>query len=262
MNARRLAAAVVAVTAVVAALLVFRQPHRAERDVESPAVEASSLPSPRTSALHVGPARPLSDANASMWAWVRVPSAVRRGPGGGPVVGRLGTRTPEGTTNVVLVLREALDGVATWCEVSLPTTAAPRVGWVPRSTLGGLHVVNTRLVIDLARLRLTLRVDGVPVFRAPIGVGRPATPTPTGRFYIRDKLTRYQSPFYGPLAFGTSARSPVLTEWPAGGFIGIHGTNEPQLIPGRVSHGCIRLRNADIRRLGRLLPIGTPITIA
>ena len=66
---------------------------------------------------------------------------------------------------------------------------------------------------------------------------------------------------YGPIAFGTSARSAVLTDWPGGGFVGVHGTNEPQLIPGRVSHGCIRLRNPDILHLARLLPVGTPVTI-
>ena len=64
------------------------------------------------------------------------------------------------------------------------------------------------------------------------------------------------------MAFGTSARSSVLTEWPDGGFVGIHGTDAPQLIPGRVSHGCIRLRNPDILRLARLMPVGTPVTIS
>ena len=78
---------------------------------------------------------------------------------------------------------------------------------------------------------------------------------------IRNELTRYASPFYGPIAFGTTARSAVLTDWPGGGFVGIHGTNEPQLIPGRVSHGCIRLRNADMLRLAVLMPVGTPLTI-
>jgi len=73
--------------------------------------------------------------------------------------------------------------------------------------------------------------------------------------------TSSSSPFYGPVAFGTSARSEVLTDWPAGGFVGIHGTNRPDLLPGRVSHGCIRLRNQDILRLARLLPVGTPLTI-
>jgi len=68
-------------------------------------------------------------------------------------------------------------------------------------------------------------------------------------------------PFYGPVAFGTSARSYVRTEWPGGGFIGIHGTSLPHLIPGRVSNGCVRLRNEDALRLARLLSIGTPVTI-
>jgi lipoprotein-anchoring transpeptidase ErfK/SrfK len=74
-------------------------------------------------------------------------------------------------------------------------------------------------------------------------------------------LTSYRSSFYGPVAFGTSARSSVLTDWPAGGFVGIHGTDRPDLIPGRVSHGCIRMQNRDIMRLARLMPVGTPLTI-
>ena len=100
------------------------------------------------------------------------------------------------------------------------------------------------------------------LLRAPVGVGTPDAPTPPGEFYVRNKLTRYRSPAYGPVAFGTSARSPTLTDWPAGGFVGIHGTDRPDLLPGRVSHGCIRMRNADILRLERLMPVGTPLTIS
>jgi lipoprotein-anchoring transpeptidase ErfK/SrfK len=133
--------------------------------------------------------------------------------------------------------------------------------WVPRSALGGYQFVHTHLVVDLGRLTATLYLDRKAIFRAPVGVGKPEWPTPTGQFYVRDRLTRFASPFYGPLAFGTSARSSVLTDWPGGGFVGIHGTNEPGLLPGRVSHGCIRLRNADILHLGRLMPVGTPVTI-
>ena len=75
-------------------------------------------------------------------------------------------------------------------------------------------------------------------------------------------MTRYASPTYGPVAFGTSARSETLTDWPGGGFVGIHGTDRPDLLPGRVSHGCIRMRNDDIVELARLMPVGTPVTIA
>jgi len=86
-------------------------------------------------------------------------------------------------------------------------------------------------------------------------------PTPTGRFYVRNRLTRFASPTYGPVAFGTSARSATLTDWPAGGYVGIHGTDRPEILPGRVSHGCVRLRNADVLRLSRLMPVGTPVAV-
>jgi hypothetical protein len=172
------------------------------------------------------------------------------------------TQTPERTANAVLVLGSAVgrDG-RLWVHVRLPVLPNNSTGWLPRAALGPYTFVRTRLVVDLERLTLTLLSDGRPIFRAPVGVGTPSSPTPTGQFYIRNKLIRYRSPFYGPIAFGTSARSRFLTDWPAGGFIGIHGTSEPELLPGRVSHGCIRMRNADILALARLLPVGTPLTI-
>ena len=63
------------------------------------------------------------------------------------------------------------------------------------------------------------------------------------------------------MAFGTSARSSTATGWPAGGFVGIHGTDRPDLVPGRVSHGCIRMRNRDVVELAKRLPVGTPLTV-
>jgi lipoprotein-anchoring transpeptidase ErfK/SrfK len=53
----------------------------------------------------------------------------------------------------------------------------------------------------------------------------------------------------------------VLSDWPRGGVVGIHGTNAPGLIPGRPSHGCVRLRNPAILRLAKLMPVGTTIRI-
>jgi lipoprotein-anchoring transpeptidase ErfK/SrfK len=94
-----------------------------------------------------------------------------------------------------------------------------------------------------------------------VGVGQAHWPTPRGEYYIRMKLCCYGNPTYGPYAFGLSARSAVLTDWPGGGYIGIHGTNAPGLIPGRISHGCIRMRNESITRLNRLMPVGTPVTV-
>jgi hypothetical protein len=222
---------------------------------------ADAVPAPPRGALPVGTPQALrADPFASEWAPLRRAATARAAPSAGArVVTRLAALTPESTTNLVLALGRAHDAQGhLWIRARLPDG---RSGWIARASLGGYVVVHTRLVVDRARLRLTLLRDGRPVFRAPIGIGAPGTPTPAGHFYVRDRLTRYASPFYGPIAFGTSAQSPTLTDWPAGGFVGIHGTNEPKLIPGRISHGCIRLRNADILRLARLLPVGTPLTI-
>ena len=78
---------------------------------------------------------------------------------------------------------------------------------------------------------------------------------------MRERLRNLNGdPLYGPWAFGTSAYS-VLSDWPGGGVVGIHGTNRPQLIPGRPSHGCIRVPNRKILQLVTLMPLGTPIRI-
>ncbi len=96
-----------------------------------------------------------------------------------------------------------------------------------------------------------------------IADGAAATPTPVGRFFITELLRQpARHGLYGPWAFGLSAHSAVLAHWGGGdGQVGIHGTDEPQLIGRSISHGCIRLRNRDIARLARVLPLGTPVDI-
>jgi lipoprotein-anchoring transpeptidase ErfK/SrfK len=144
--------------------------------------------------------------------------------------------------------------------VRIPGRPNGRRGWVPRESLGGLHKVRTALTIDRRTLRATLRRNGRRVWTSRVGVGAPGTPTPAGRFWIRERLSGFGGS-YGPWAFGTSAYSNRLTGWPGGGVIGIHGTDQPGLIPGRPSHGCVRVPNGAIRRLARLMPIGTPVRI-
>jgi lipoprotein-anchoring transpeptidase ErfK/SrfK len=229
----------------------------------SPPTEATLAESPPPAFEVPAPEALDTAAHESTWAAVKRAVTARAGPGAGfEPLGRLEARTPEGTTNLVLVLdRRPGPRGDLWIRVRLPILPNNSTGWVPRTALGGYGVVDTHLVVDLGERTASLLRAGRVLFRTPVGVGTPRFPTPRGRFYVRNKLTRFSSPFYGPIAFGTSARSATLTDWPAGGFIGIHGTNRPDLLPGAVSHGCIRLRNAAIRRLAALMPVGTPLTI-
>lgn len=224
---------------------------------------ADGLPNPQRPAFVVGKPRELPRGHASSrFAPVLVSVIARRAPNlnAGAVV-ELSRLTPDGTTNIVLVLSARTTGDSQWIRVRLPVLPNGETGWVPRQALGGYRFVHTRLVVDRNRFTATLFSNGQAIFHASVGVGRPEWPTPSGEFYIRDKLRGFGNPFYGPIAYGTSAKSAVLTDWPGGGFVGIHGTNQPQLIPGRISHGCIRMQNRDILRLSRLMPVGTPLTI-
>jgi lipoprotein-anchoring transpeptidase ErfK/SrfK len=250
-------AALVVLTTATIAVARSQSPPRTDSSVDGlPASPAPAFAIPRPRAL-------VPSAHETRWAPLLQDVAVRSSPDpASSALARLATETPEGTANLVPVLARArnVDG-SIWIRVRAPALPDNVEGWVPRSALGGYTSVRTHLVVDVDRQRATLYVDGKSVFEAPIGVGKPEWPTPRGEFYVRNVLTSYRSPFYGPVAFGTSARSRVLTDWPAGGFVGIHGTNRSDLIPGRVSHGCIRLRNRDILRLARLMPVGTPLTI-
>jgi hypothetical protein len=215
---------------------------------------ALSIPAPR--GLDDGP-------ELTRWAHVRHAVAARAGPGRARrVVARVAGLTPEGTVMALPVTgrRTGRHG-RLWMRVVLPVLPNGTSGWVPRRALGAYEVSHHRLIVDLARERLTLLDRGRVVLRAPVGIGQSRWPTPRGTFLVRNRLERYASPQYGPVAFGTSARSPTLTDWPAGGFIGIHGTDRPDLVPGRISHGCVRLRNPDMLRLARLMPVGTPVEI-
>jgi lipoprotein-anchoring transpeptidase ErfK/SrfK len=148
--------------------------------------------------------------------------------------------------------------------ISLARRPNGSTGWVRRSAVK-LLLNWYRVKIDLTTHKLTLFSHGRVAWRIPIGVGKALTPTPTGTYFIWELLkTPDPDGLYGPYAFGLSAYSTVLTHFGAGGKgeIGIHGTNEPQLIGTNVSHGCIRVANWNIRRLAKILPLGTPVEIA
>jgi hypothetical protein len=206
----------------------------------------------------------LSDLRTiSRWAYPDSEAVVRAFPSPrARAIGRLQFLTVDGQAEIYMALdSERLASGRTWIRIEYPGRPNGRSGWVPRRALESFNVVDGYLLVDEQSLRITLFRDGQAIFTAPVGVGKSSTVTPTGQFYVMEKLITANAAVYGPYALGTSAYAPTLSEWPGGGVVGIHGTDEPQLIPGRPSHGCVRLRDADISRLWALVELGTPIDI-
>ena len=105
--------------------------------------------------------------------------------------------------------------------------------------------------------------DGAVLYTGPIADGAPNTPTPVGHYYIR-VLIKAPNPntVYGPYAYGLSSHSDVLTSFEGGdGETGIHGNDDASVLGSSVTHGCIRMDNAEITRLASILPLGTPVDI-
>jgi L,D-transpeptidase catalytic domain len=145
--------------------------------------------------------------------------------------------------------------------VQLPGPPNGRAGWIAADAV---HVfpVSDRIVVDLSTRRLVAYRGGRPLLHTRVAVGAPQTPTPTGRYVVNERwLLDNPNGAFGVAALGISAHSTVLHDWLQGGPIALHGTNEPWTIGRAASHGCIRLRNADMRRLLRLAPAGTPVLI-
>jgi lipoprotein-anchoring transpeptidase ErfK/SrfK len=256
----RLACLSLATAGVFGVQISYAQGNRRERAVASSG-RASAAPS---SKWYTRRQYTLTTAENAHWAAVAKRTAVFSAPSvSARRVTTLQTITGDHTQNIVLVLSGAIVGPTnqSWYRIRLAILPNNSTGWVPRAALGSLYAVDTHLYVDLETTTAILKRNGLTVFSTIVGVGRSYWPTPRGQFYIRDKLGDYDDPFYGPVAFGTSARSTVLTAWPGGGYIGVHGTDEPQSLPGHVSHGCIRMPNASILALARLMPVGTPLTI-
>jgi hypothetical protein len=174
----------------------------------------------------------------------------------------LGPKSENGAPQTFLIERESggSDG-RHWFFVLLPIRPNGSKGWVRASEVKTTGL-RYQLLIHLKSFNLDLIQDGRRVLAIKIGVGADNTPTPEGEYYIKELIRPpNQNTVYGHYVFGLNGFSNVLVNWPGGGVLGIHGTNDEAGLGKRVSHGCIRMTNHNIELLSKLLPLGTPVKV-
>jgi L,D-transpeptidase-like protein len=179
----------------------------------------------------------------------------------GSTLERLGSTTPFGSPRALSVVRRL---GRRWLAVTSPELGNGRVGWID-ARAGGLRYTRTRLeiVVDLSRRLLVLQRGPDVLRRASVGIGRPGSATPTGRFAVTDKLSGpAYSPYYGCCILALSATQPNLPAgWSGGNRIAIHGTRSADDFGRAVSAGCVHAPDAALRYLMRRVPLGTPVFI-
>jgi hypothetical protein len=230
----------------------------------APPVTAPVPPTPEPAPAPPAPVALSNERTSTTWAHPLEEVGIRARPVvGARTIARTHLATEDGYPEVYLLLSTLTDEHGReWVRIRIPGRPNGRTGWVSRAALGEFHVTHWLVEIVLRARRLRAYDDGKLRFSAPVGVGKPSTPTPRGRFWIREifKLSDRSNPYW-PYAIGTADYS-TLTDWPGGGVVGIHGDlGEPKLIPGAPSHGCVRMRDHDLMRLVPKLSVGAPVHI-
>ncbi|MGZ4198759.1 MAG: L,D-transpeptidase [Thermoleophilia bacterium] len=174
---------------------------------------------------------------------------------------RFGKLNASNYPSVFLVRGVRQIGATTWYDVWLPIRPNESHGWVQEGSVA-IYTTTAKIVIRLAERRLIVYRRGQVMGSFTVAVGAPALPTPRGTYYVNEKLRPPTSGGpYGVLALGISAFQPRLPNWPLGGPVAIHGTNQDSLIGQAVSHGCVRMHNADVLKVSAWVPTGSPVVI-
>src|SRR4051794_5767526 len=175
---------------------------------------------------------------------------------GGKVIAHLRPQTAWGSPTVVW----ATERRGRWLGVIATALHNNQVGWLDvRHDRPRMWRSQLSLHADLSARTLELRRGSRVVRRIPIGIGDPNTPTPLGRFSVTDKLAPGRElSFYGCCLLALSGhQSHLRPGWAGGDRIAIHGG----AVGAAASAGCLHADDADLKRLMKVIGIGTPVYI-
>jgi hypothetical protein len=207
------------------------------------------------------PGGPSDTARPPRGRW-RTARIVRRTPlraaPGGRLVARVGVRTEFGSERVLAVTGRR----GGWLRVLAPEQPNGAAGWI-RAAAARLGSTDVSIHVDRSARALIVRRGARVVRRMPVAVGRPGTPTPTGRFAVTDRLrTSDAGSPYGCCALALSGhQTRLLPGWPGGDRLAIHGTQNASTVGHPASLGCMRARASDMRALMRVVPLGAPVFV-
>jgi lipoprotein-anchoring transpeptidase ErfK/SrfK len=149
-----------------------------------------------------------------------------------------------------------------WLQVQALRDRTQVAVWIPKWATHQLWIAY-RIKVDISSRLATIYRDGQVLRRFRVVVGSPSTPTPTGHWYIVDRLRLRTSWAWGKWALATSAFSRILKHFDGGqGQVALHARGALTAPVGTAaSHGCVRFRDGDIAWLASHVPNGTQVWI-
>ncbi len=129
----------------------------------------------------------------------------------------------------------------------------------------------TYITIDRSNFKLRYYRNLKEEKTYPIAVGQVGFETPPGVYPVENKAvdpawhvpnSAWAGDLAGQVIPGGAPNNPLVARWLGiGGGRGIHGTNQPQSIGTKASHGCIRMLVDDVKELYDKVDVATPVYI-
>ena len=148
-----------------------------------------------------------------------------------------------------------------WLALRIGRRPNDRVGWVRAERFEVVDARN-RLVISVAKRKMTLILNGRSAWSTRVIVGKPSTPTPRGLFAVHD-FYRVDDELR-PWVVELTAHSEVLKRFQGGpARVALHGRHGTLRAPWgtAVSNGCIRSPDWALRSIRKHLPVGSPVEV-
>lgn len=170
---------------------------------------------------------------------------------------RITSPTPSGNARVFLV--HAREGA--WVQLVLPTRPNNQLGWARADHLQlARHSWHLELSISDRMLRVW-EGDRLEA-ETPVVVGKDASPTPLGRFYLNERVRPAEGTIYSPWILSTNAFSDSLERFSGEvPIFALHGGGYDSIVGSAISNGCVRVPPDLLAVLVPKIPIGTPIDI-
>jgi lipoprotein-anchoring transpeptidase ErfK/SrfK len=161
-----------------------------------------------------------------------------------------------------VVRHQVLDDGTEWLQVDALRNRTQVKVWIPKWATRRVWIAY-QVKIDISSRLATVYRNGKVARRFRVVVGAPSTPTPTGRWYVVDRMRLRTSWAYGKWALATSAFSRVLKRFDGGqGQVALHARGALTAPVGTAaSHGCVRFKDGDVAWMAAHIPNGTQILI-
>ncbi len=233
--------------------------------VPPPSTTIAAQPEPVETTTTTSTLPPLGEHET--WVAVATPAIGRvelfDAPNGNPVAFEFGVFNPTFWDTALALRIVEGTGADEWVKVALPVRPNHSEAWIRTEGFDTFsHNVHAEVILSSRTVRVFEGSEVIAETEAVIG--KPSTPTPLGDFYVNELLPRSNPDgAFGPWILSLSAFSEALDTFGGGlPVIAIHGTNNPGLIGGAHSNGCIRIPNDVVTFLAENVPLGAPVRIS